>query len=355
MARPMSCLFKGPSCGYTAAVNVTLKPLRIGPLELDFPVVLAALAGYSDAPYRLICRSCGAPYAATEVILDRSLIVSGRLQERLLTVDPADHPLAGQIMGNDPETMARAAAMLRGAGFDVIDLNFACPVKKVLARKRGGFLLTQPDLALDIVRAVRAAVPDRPLTLKLRRSFRENDRECKPFWAIARGGFEAGVDAIAVHGRSVDQKYQGKDDREFLKRVKMEFSDRTIIGSGEVLSAAEALRMIEATGVDGVLAARGAIGNPWLFRQARDLAAGREALPPTLEEQRDLIGRHHRLAAGLYGPRRGALYMRNFAIRYSHVHPHPLRIRMAAIRIKSEADWTAFFEAWYGGRPEEGE
>ena len=345
-------LFTAALCGYTAAMVVNLKPLRIGRIELDFPVVLAALAGYSDAPYRLICRSCGAPYAATEVILDRSLLVSGKLQQRLLNIDPADHPLAGQIMGNDPETMARAAAVLRGAGFDVIDLNFACPVKKVLARKRGGFLMTQPELALDIIRAVRSAVPDRPLTLKLRRSFREIDRECKPFWAIARGGFEAGVDGIAVHGRSVDQKYQGKDDREFLKRVKTEFLDRTIIGSGEILSAADALRMIEETGVDGVLAARGAIGNPWLFRQARDLAAGREALPPTLEEQRELIARHHKLAVEAYGSRRASLYMRNFAIRYSHVHPTPGKARLAAVLIKSEADWIAFFEKWYGPRVE---
>ncbi len=333
---------------------VTLKPLRIGRIELDFPVVLAALAGYSDAPYRLICRSCGAPYAATEVILDRSLLVSGKLQQRLLNIDPADHPLAGQIMGNDPETMARAAVVLRGAGFDVIDLNFACPVKKVLARKRGGFLMTQPDLALEIVRAVRAAVADRPLTLKLRRSFRESDRTCDAFWKISRGAFESGVDAIAVHSRSVDQKYQGKDDREFLKRVRLEFADRTIIGSGEVLSAADALRMIEETGVDGVLAARGAIGNPWLFRQARDLAAGRKAVPPTLEEQRELMDRHHRLAVEAYGPRRAAFYMRNFAIRYSHVHPTPGKARLAAVLIKSEPDWNAFFAKWYGGPAEVG-
>ncbi len=333
-------------------MTATLRPLRIGRIELDFPVVLAALAGYSDAPFRLVCRSCGAPYAATEVILDRSLLVSGRLQQRLLTIDPADHPLAGQIMGNDPETMARAAVVLRDAGFDVIDLNFACPVKKVLARKRGGFLMTQPDLVLEIVRAVRAAVPDRPVTLKLRRSFHEKDRACEAFWKISRGAFEAGADAIAVHGRSVDQKYQGKDDREFLKRVRDEFPDRTVIGSGEILSAADALRMIEETGVDGVLAARGAIGNPWLFRQARDLAAGREALPPTLEEQRELIDRHHRLAIDTYGARRAALYMRNFAIRYSHVHPTPGKARLAAVLIRGEADWNAFFEKWYGPRPE---
>ncbi len=329
----------------------TFKPLRIGRIEVDFPVVLAALAGYSDAPYRLICRSCGAPYAATEVMLDKQVVLEGKLQRRLMTIDPADHPLAGQIMGNDPEVMARAAVLLRDKGFDVIDLNFACPVKKVLARKRGGFLLTQADLTLDIVRAVVAAVPDRPVTLKLRRSFHEKDQACEAFWKISRGAFEAGAAAIAVHGRSVDQRYMGRDDRDFLKRVKAEFADRTIIGSGEILNPADALRMLEETGVDGVLAARGAIGNPWLFRQARDLAVGREPHQPTLEEQLELIGRHHRLACETYGPRRAALYMRNFGIRYSRMHPHPGKVRQACVMIKNEADWLAFMETWYGGRP----
>jgi len=333
-------------------VRGTLGHLRIGGIELDFPVVLAALAGYSDAPYRLICRSCGAPYAATEVMLDKQVVLEGKLQRRLMTIDPADHPLAGQLMGNDPEVMARAAVVLRDKGFDVIDLNFACPVKKVLARKRGGFLLTQAELTLDIVRTVIAAVPDRPVTLKVRRSFHEKDRVCEAFWKISRGAFAAGAAAIAVHGRSVDQKYQGKDDRDFLKRVKAEFSDRTIIGSGDVLSPADALKMLEETGVDGVLAARGAIGNPWFFRQARDLAAGREPQKPTLEEQREIIERHYHLACETYGPRRASFTMRNFGIRYSHLHPHPGKVRQACVRIKSEADWQAFLETWYGDRAE---
>lgn len=335
-------------------MTLKTKPLRIGPIEIDFPVVLAALAGYSDRPFRLICRSCGAPYASTEVMLDKQVVLEGRLKRGLEHIDPADHPLAGQVMGSDPETMARAASALAGMGYDVIDLNFACPVKKVLARKRGGYLITQPERALDIVRAVAAAVADRPVTLKLRRSFRDEDRACEAFWKISRGAFDAGVAAVAVHGRSVEQKYRGVDDREFLARVKREFSDRTIIGSGEVLAPADALKMLEETGVDGVLAARGAIGNPWFFTQVRDLAAGREPRPPTLEEQRVLIGRHHRLACEAYGPRRAALYMRNFGIRYARVHPTPGRVRMACVTIKNEADWRAFMERWYGGLPEDG-
>lgn len=328
-----------------------LKPLRIGPLEIEFPVVLAALASYSDLPYRLICRSLGAPYCATEAMLDRQMLLDGKLRDRLVRIDAADHPIAGQLMGNDPAVMAQAAAVLGGMGFDVIDLNFACPVKKVVAKKRGGYLLGQPDLALEIVRAVIEAVPDRPVTLKLRRTFRETDETNAAFRRIARGAFEAGAAAVAVHARSVDQKYRGQADWDFIARVKREFPDRTIIGSGDIHTALDALRMIEQTGVDGVLAARGAIGNPWLFRQARDLAAGREPFEPDLKEQREVISRHLRLAESLYGPRRSLLTLRNFGIHYARLHPHPAKVRTAFIRVKTDEDWRAVMETWYGAPP----
>jgi len=327
-----------------------LKPLKIGGIEIDFPVVLGALAGYSDMPYRLICRSCSAPYCATESMLDRQILEESKLRRRLVELDGADHPVAGQIMGSDPAVMAQAAVVLREKKFDVIDLNFACPVRRVVAKKRGGYLMDQPDLALEIVRAVLKAVPDRPVTIKLRRAFRETDTTYEAFWEIARGAFEAGAAAICVHARSVDQKYTGKADWDFISRVKREFPGKTILGSGDVHTAADALRMIEQTGVDGVIAARGAIGNPWLFRQARDIAAGREPFEPNLDEQRQLITRHFQLARELYGPKRGLKIMRNFGIRYARMHPQPGQVRMACARVKILQEWQAFMEKYYGGR-----
>jgi len=326
----------------------TFKPLRIGPIEVDFPVVLAALAGYSDRPFRLICRSCGAAFAATEVMLDTQVVMEGKIQRRLTKLDASDHPLAGQIMGSEPEVMAGAAVVLARMGFDVIDLNFACPVRKVLARKRGGYLMSQPERVLDIVRAVRAAVPGTPLTLKLRRAFHETDQTREAFWRISRGAFELGAAAIAVHTRSVDQKYAGRDDREFLCQVKREFPRRTVIGSGDVLQPADALNMLDETGVDGVLAARGAIGNPWFFRQVRDLASGREVHQPTLEEQGGVIKRHYELACETYGPGRASLYMRNFGIRYARMHPYPGKARQACLGVRNEKEWRAFMATWYG-------
>jgi len=325
----------------------TLKPLKIGTLTIDLPVVLAALAGYTDISYRLVCRGLGAPYCATGAMLDTHLLHHGKLRQLLTQVHPQDHPLAGQLMGREPRVMAAAAAVLAAADYDVIDLNFACPVKKVLARGRGGYLMSHPDIALEIVRAVREAVPDKPVTVKLRRSFRDADRTEDDFWEIARGAFEAGAAAICVHARSVEQKYQGRADWEFLTRVKRAFPDRTVIGSGDVLTAEDALRMIRETGVDGVSAARGAIGNPWFFRQARDVADGRPPRRPTLADQRRLISRHYDLTSEIYGSRFSVKRMRNFAIHYSRLHPHPAQARKAAAAVATERAWREFLDAQY--------
>jgi tRNA-dihydrouridine synthase B len=331
---------------------ITLKPLRIGTISVDFPVVLAALAGYTDLPYRLICRSCSAPYTATEAMLDKQVLLEGQLRKRLIRLDPADHPVAGQIMGNDPETMARAAAALGGMGFDVVDLNFACPVRKVVSRNRGGALMKDPRLALDIVRAVLEAVPGRPVTLKLRRAFSEADESHDAFWAIARGAFEAGVEAICVHGRSVEQKYRGRADWEFLAAVKREFPGQTIIGSGDIHAPADALRMIEETGVDGVAAARGAIGNPWFFEQARDLDAGRPPRQPGLDEQRELILRHFRLASEAYDARRGLKILRHFCLQYAKMHLRRTDLRNALVAVRTEEQWRTVIDDFYGVGPQ---
>ncbi len=332
-------------------MTASLKPLRIGPLTIEFPVVLAALAGYTDLPYRLICRSCSAPYAATEAMLDKQVLLEGKLRKRMVRLDPADHPVAGQIMGNDPEVMALAARALSGMGFDVVDLNFACPVRKVVSRNRGGAIMKDHKLALDIVRTVLAAVPERPVTLKLRRAFREADEGREAFWAIARGAFEAGVAAVCVHGRSVEQKYRGRAEWDFLALVKREFPDRTVIGSGDVHAPADALRMIDETGVDGVAAARGAIGNPWFFAQARDLAAGRPARPPGLDEQRELILRHFRLASDIYDPRRGLRMLRHFSLQYAKMHPRRTDLRNALVAVRTEAEWLSVIDRYYGVGP----
>lgn len=321
--------------------------LRVGGITLDLPVTLGALAGYSDLPYRLVCRSLGAPYCVTEAMLDRQVLLEGKLRKRLIRLDPADHPVAGQILGTEPEVMAEAARSLDKMGFDVVDLNFACPVRKVVSHKRGGALMNDPDRALAITRAVVEAVPGRPVTIKLRRSFRDADQTHDGFWKIAHGAFDAGVAALSVHARSVEQKYTGRADWGFLTALKREFPDRTILGSGDIMSPTDALRMIAETGVDGVLAARGAIGNPWFFEQARDLAAGRPPRKPGLDEQREVIYRHFRLACEAYDPRRGLKILRHFSLQYAKMHPRRTDLRNALVVVRTEDEWRAVIDSFY--------
>src|ERR1044072_676199 len=189
-----------------------LGELCIGPLRLDFPVVQAALSGYSDMPMRLIARRLGAPYTLCEVMLDQFIVQlkPRRRNKHFLHVANEEHPTGGLLMGADPTDFAPAALKLVESGFDVIDINFGCPVKKVLGRCRGGFHLSQPEVALEIVGRVRDAVPaELPVTIKMRRGIDDSAESRDKFFAIFDGAFALGVAAATVHGRTVRQRYDG--------------------------------------------------------------------------------------------------------------------------------------------------
>ena len=327
-------------------MTVELRPFRIGSVRVAGPIVLAPLAGYTDVAYRLICRRRGAPFCATEMALDRCMLVSGKLRNRLVRNIEEDHPLAGQLIGGDPATMAKAAQVMVNAGVEVVDLNFACPVRKALSRGRGGHMMRDPDRAVAITRAVLAAV-ECPVTMKLRQAFYRKDDTYDSFYRIAEAGFDAGVAAICVHARSVEIRYGGSADWGFLADVKRHFAEKTILGSGDVLEPAAALAMLEQTGVDAVSVARGALGNPWFFRQVLDLADGRAMHRPTLAEQRDLLRRHFVHACEIYGPVRGPKIMRKFGIKYARIHPTPRRVRIAFAAVRRPSDWMAVLGECY--------
>ncbi len=337
----------GPRAATSSGVINDLPDLRIGPIRLDVPVVLAAMAGYTDLAYRLTCRELGAPFCATEMMLDRQMLLPGKLRRRLIHTDPADHPVAGQIIGNDPAVMAAAAGDLSSSGFDVVDVNLACPVRKVLARRRGGYLLTDPARAAEIVRAVTDALPGQtPLTVKLRMGFDEaSGRDA--FWRIAEAAFDAGAAALCVHARTVAQRYTGRADWDFLAEVKRRFPEKTILGSGDVTDAPAAAAMLRQTGVDGAAFARAAIGNPWIFRQFRDHVAGRPMRRPSLGEQRAVMEKHFARAAGLYGRDRGCRHMAKFGIKYSRLHPTPTKVRAAFAAARTADRWQRVLEEFY--------
>lgn len=332
-------------------VGRPLRPLQIGTVHIEFPVVQAALSGYSDWAMRMIARRHRASYASCEVMLDQFLLqVRQRARTRhFFHLTDDDHPVAGQLMGAEPEQFAAGAARLVAAGFDVIDINFGCPVKKVLGRCRGGYHLTQPAIALEIVARTRDCVPPHiPVTVKMRRGLDDSSESREKFHEILTGAFDRGVAAVTLHGRTVRQRYVGPSCWAFLRETKAQFPDRVILGSGDLFTAEDCLQMIAQTGVDGVTVARGAIGNPWIFAQARALAAGAEVKPPTLEQQRSVLSEHYRLAEQLYGPDRCGPLMRKFGIKYALQHPQPLDVRTAFTRIRTRGDWDRVLQQWYG-------
>ena len=330
---------------------VELKPLKIGNVDIGFPIVQAALSGYSDWPMRVIARRLGAPYTVCEVMLDQFLV---NLKERkrtshFLHISDEEHPVGGQLMGAEPEQFAAGAMKLVQAGFDIIDINFGCPVKKVLGRCRGGFHLSQPDVALEIIKQTRLNVPSEiPVTVKMRRGIDDTQESHDNFYRILDGAFEMGVAAITVHGRTVKQRYVGPSKWEFLKSLKQHVGDKIILGSGDLFTPQDCLDMIEETGVDGVTVARGAIGNPWIFQQARLLAEGKPLPdPPSLPQQREVMSEHYRLAESLYGESRVGQLMRKFGIKYSILHPEHSVVRSAFVKVRCRDDWEAVLEKFY--------
>lgn len=331
--------------------KTTWAPLRIGPIEIGFPVVQAALSGYSDMSMRVMARRFGASYAICEVMLDQFLVTykERHKNKHFLAIADEEHPVGGQLMGAEPVQFAAGAVKLVEAGYDVIDINFGCPVRKVLGRCRGGFHLSQPEVALEIVSRTRDATPPEiPVTVKMRRGIDDTAESRDNFFRILDGAFDLGVAAITVHGRTVEQRYVGPSRWEFLRDVKQHVGDRVILGSGDLFTAQDCLDMMQQTGVDGVTVARGAIGNPWIFQQARALYAG-EPLPPppTLFEQRDVIQEHMRLADELYGEKRGLGHMRKFGIKYSFLHPDLTEVRSKFTKMRTLEDWYAIRDQYY--------
>lgn len=326
-----------------------LPHLRLGTVDVGFPVVQAALSGYSDLAMRVIARRMGASYALCEVVLDQTILQGGRASRRYLHIADEEHPVGGQLMGARPEEFGVAARTLSEAGFDVIDINFGCPVKKVLGRCRGGFLLSQPDTALEIIDRVRAAVPPhKPVTVKMRRGLDDSQKSRDQFFTIFDGAFARGVAGVTVHGRTVHQRYIGPSRWEFLREVKRHAPERTILGSGDLFTAQGCLDMIEQTGVDGVTVARGAIGNPWIFAAVRALAAGRPLpAPPSLHEQRAVLHEHYALAESIYGPELAGRQLRKFGIKYSRMHPEADAVRDAFVAVGRADDWQAVLDRWY--------
>jgi len=331
-------------------------PLRLGKVEIGMPAVQAALSGYSDLAMRTVAREHGAPYALNEVVLDELVLQKGKLQRRILSVPEHDHPVGGQLMGSEPHTFGRAAREMVDAGYDVVDVNFGCPVNKVLGRHRGGWLLQDPETALAMVDAVLQAVAgDVPVTVKMRRGSDDSPAAEARFWTILEGAIARGITAATVHPRTVAQKYVGPSRWPFLAKVKAHVGAFPILGSGDLFSAFDVLAMLRDTKVDGVTVARGCIGNPFVFGQIRDLLAGRPALRPTMSMVRAALARHWQLAVPFYGDARRALpHARMHAIKYGQYHRDPLWARERLVTMRGPETWEPLVDEVFADRFDEG-
>jgi tRNA-dihydrouridine synthase B len=328
--------------------------VRLGPLSLNAPFFQAGLAGYSDAAMRLVARRHGAPYAVTEAMLDQFLIAGGR-GLKAAELDDEDHPIAGQLMGSHPDDIARGARILLQLGYDVIDINLACPVKKIRKKCRGGHLMQAPDEAIAILDAVRQAVgDDAPCTVKLRRGSDDSPAALTNFHRIFEKVIELGYAGAVVHGRTVEQKYIGPSRWEFLRGLTQTYRRGGFVigGSGDIWTAGDIFKMIDQTGVQLVSVARGCIGNPWIFAQARALMAGdHEAAncPPTIEQQRQVLLEHFELSVRLHGEDQASRMMRKFGIKFARHHRRGDEVAKAFIAVKSLADWHAVLGREYAG------
>ena len=263
-----------------------LKPLKIGDLLLPHNVVLAPLAGITNLPFRILCRREGAALAFTEMVSVNGLVREGVNTLALLKSSSDDRPLGIQLFGDTPESLAEAARMVEGYG-DLLDINMGCPVRKVVGTGAGSALLREPGKIAEIIRAVRAATR-LPLTVKIRSGWHCGDDTYREIGRIAEA---EGCDAITLHPRSRSQMFSGVASWDHLKELKGSVSI-PVLGSGDLFTAEDCLRMIQETGCDGVMIARGSLGAPWIFRQVMELAEHGTVTPVTNLQRVEAMRQH---------------------------------------------------------------
>ena len=285
--------------------------MKIGNIELDTPVALAPMAGISDLPYRVICREFGCGLTVSEMVSAKGLLYKNEKTFAMLQIDEAERPTAIQLFGSVPEELAEAARIVEARGADIIDFNMGCPVPKVVNNGEGSALMKVPELAGKILEAMVKAVRV-PVTVKFRAGWDEEHRNAVEIAKIAEA---SGVAAVAVHGRTRNQFYMGKADWEIIRRVK-EAVRIPVFGNGDVFTAGDGLRMFKETNCDGLMLARGAYGNPWLFTQLRAALAGKDIPAVTAGEKLQQIILHATALVDFKGEKVAIREMRSHASAY---------------------------------------
>ena len=305
--------------------------MKIGNVEIENSLALGPMAGVTDLPFRLLCKEQGCGMLYTEMVSAKAILYKNKNTNILLNIDKAEHPIAVQLFGSDPDIMAEIGAKVAEGPCDFIDINMGCPVPKIVNNHEGSYLLTQPKLVEEILTKMVKAIK-KPVTIKVRKGFKDGEIQAPE---IARIAESCGVSAIAVHGRTREQYYSGKADWDVIKEVKKAVKI-PVIGNGDIFSAKDAKAMKEYTGCDGLMVARGARGNPWIFREIKEyLENGNVIDKPTINDIREMIIRHAKMLVDYKGEYTGIREMRKHIAWYTAGLPHSAELRRMCNQIET--------------------
>lgn len=317
--------------------------LTIGSLKLKSNVLLAPLAGISDSSFRLLCREFGASFTFVEMINARAISYKNKKTKKMLATDPLDKPIGIQILGADIDHLLKAVDIIQDYDFDLLDFNAACPVKKVCRRGEGAALMKEPEKLEKILKSL-ARHWHKPLTIKIRSGW---DCSSKNGIEIARLAQNAGIQAIFIHGRDRNQFYKGTVDYEIISDVKKSVKI-PVIASGDIWSAAHAQKMFDETGCDGILVARGALGNPWIFKEIDEYFKHHRLLPqPSTAEIAETLLKHLELAITEHGEKDAIPLMRKFVGWYLKGRRFVRSIRQKVNSLKTKEEFIALLESVY--------